>query len=143
MGKMNMAGATCTYEHTGVICNKCGWTNPKPPSISKWLDDWLWKYDRNDIYDGPIIPEIKRLMVKAMEARERDTLTQLLDLQKSSDEERLIQTYDAREEAEKWKAEGDMYGWNFHQGRSAGTIWASIIFDRVRRTIEKLITNAT
>lgn len=55
---------------------------------------------------------------------------------READEERLRETYKAREEAEKWKAEGDMYGWNFHQGVSAGTIWASIYFFRVQRRIE-------
>jgi hypothetical protein len=49
--------------------------------------------------------------------------------------ERLQETNNAHEEANRWKAEGDMYGWNFHEGRASGTTWASIIFYRVRRML--------
>ena len=33
-----------------------------------WLNDWLWKTDTREVYDGPIIPEVKALMVLACEA---------------------------------------------------------------------------
>ena len=36
-------------------------------------------------------------------------------------------------EAQKWKSENDMYGWNFHQGMRGGAVWANLMFDRVRR----------
>jgi len=34
----------------------------------QWLNDWLWKTDTRDTYDGPIIPEMKRLMVRMLYA---------------------------------------------------------------------------
>jgi hypothetical protein len=46
--------------------------NNQNPSNGKWLDDWLWKFDRAEIYDGPIIPEVKRLMVAMLDARVAD-----------------------------------------------------------------------
>lgn len=66
-----------------------------------------------------------------------DTLvSSLLELYKAADEERLRETEEAHQEAAKWKAEGDMYGWNFHEGRAGGTTSASIIFYRIRRWLE-------
>ncbi len=47
-------------------------TNPNLSSVSKWLDDWLWKFDRSEVYDGPIIPEVKRLMALAIAARDEE-----------------------------------------------------------------------
>ena|SRR5579864_1395974 len=38
-------------------------------------------------------------------------------------------------EARKWKNEGDMYGWNFHQGLRGGAVWSNLIFYRIRRTL--------
>jgi len=58
---------------------------------------------------------------------------------KAADDERLELTYSARDEGEKWRNEGDMYGWNFHQGRSAGTIEASFCFDKVRRLFHSFV----
>jgi len=56
-------------------------------------------------------------------------------LWKKCEEERLTKTYACRDEAERWKAEGDWYGWNFHQGRASGTIEASFIYNRMRRAM--------
>lgn len=56
-----------------------------------------------------------------------------------SDEERYRDTEERYAEAEKWRKEGDMYGWNFHQGFSAGCTQASIIFFRVKRCIENAL----
>ena len=49
------------------------------------------------------------------------------------DNERLQRMDELRNESEKWKLEGDWFGWNFFQGMASGTIWASIIYDRMRR----------
>jgi hypothetical protein len=67
----------------------------------------------------------------------KEFLIELLTLFKQSDADRLKETHEARDEAERWRAEGDNYGWNFHQGRSSGTIGASIIYHRVQRAIER------
>lgn len=56
-----------------------------------------------------------------------------------ADNQRLIEHGEAVQEAEKWKSEGDMYGWNFHMGRAGGMTTASIIFFRVQRVLEKLL----
>lgn len=55
---------------------------------------------------------------------------------KQADEQRLKELEEYRLEAEKWKAEGNRYGWNFHRGMSAGMNTASIIFYRVQRFLE-------
>lgn len=71
---------------------------------------------------------------------ERDKLKSILmaDLVewKKADEERLRQTDAAHAEAQKWKDEDDMYGWNFHEGKAGGTVQASLCYDRVRRHLE-------
>lgn len=66
-------------------------------------------------------------------------ITRALELHKAADEERLKETEEAHREAEKWKAEGDMYGYNFHEGRSGGATTASIIFYRVRKYLDKAL----
>lgn len=70
-------------------------------------------------------------------------LQKALEVFKTCDEQRLQETDECRDEAEKWKSEGDMYGWNFHQGRSGGTIGASIIYERVRRMIREALATTT
>ena len=60
-----------------------------------------------------------------------------MKLFKEADEERLKETHDAQAEAERWKADDDMYGWNFHMGMSSGTTHASILFYRVWRHLKK------
>jgi hypothetical protein len=66
-------------------------------------------------------------------------LENLLREFKAADMERLSETYAAQDEAEKWKKEGDDYGWNFHMGRSSGITEASFYFHSVRRRIEELL----
>jgi hypothetical protein len=50
----------------------------------------------------------------------------------SANEERLKHQDECEREAEKWKSEGDMYGWNFHMGRAAGMNYMDILWDRVK-----------
>lgn len=87
----------------------------------------------NEIIGQNIDLEIK---VKKLEA----TINEACEVFKTSDAERLEGVYKARDEAEKWKSEGDMYGWNFHQGKAGGMTEASIIFYRVYR---RLMASAT
>jgi len=67
------------------------------------------------------------------------TIKEAFDLFKAADDERLEGVYDADKEAEKWKAEGDMYGWNFHKGKAGGMTQASIIFYRVFRRLKQAL----
>ena len=55
---------------------------------------------------------------------------------KAASEERLQFLEECRQEAKKWQAEGDDYGWNFHMGRSAGANWADLFYFRRIRKIE-------
>ncbi len=87
----------------------------------------------NEIIGQNIDLEIK---VKKLEA----TIKEAFDLFQAADEERFDGVQKAHDEAEKWKAEGDMYGWNFHQGKGGGMTAASIIFNRVYR---RLMAGAT
>ncbi len=68
-----------------------------------------------------------------------EVLERLLQVHRNADEQRLCEMDEARDESVKWKAEGDMYGWNFHEGKASGMTQASIIFFRVRREIEKYL----
>lgn len=45
----------------------------------------------------------------------------------------LDETYKAREQANKFEAEGDMYGWNFHQGRASGLIESQFVVRNLMR----------
>lgn len=63
----------------------------------------------------------------------------LLKTFNDADLERLKEVYERDEEADRWKSEGDMYGWNFHKGAASGCTSASIIFFRVKREIEKYL----
>jgi len=72
------------------------------------------------------------IKVSKLEAAVKDAF----ELFKTADDERLEGTNDADAEAEKWKAEGDMYGWNFHKGKAGGMTEASIIFYRVFRRLK-------
>lgn len=40
--------------------------------------------------------------------------------------------------AERWKRDGDLYGWNFHKGMEAGANWTDILYHRATRAIETL-----
>jgi len=84
---------------------------------------------------------IPTLLASAKEAEEQvrllwEALETALVKFNESDEERYRETEERCTEADKWRKEGDMYGWNFHQGFSAGCTQASIIFYRVKRHLE-------
>jgi hypothetical protein len=51
-------------------------------------------------------------------------------------EERYQFLKEREAEAEKWKAEGDMHGWNFHQGLAAGANWCDIFYRRAARLLQ-------
>ena len=74
---------------------------------------------------------------EAERAAMESMLRGLLKTFDDADLERLAEVYERDEESERWKSEGDMYGWNFHKGAAAGCTSASIIFFRVKREIEK------
>ena len=59
-----------------------------------------------------------------------------------ADKERLEETAKFHADAEKWKGQGDMIGWNFYQGLAGGTTWASLYFGRARRALEAVIFKA-
>jgi hypothetical protein len=59
---------------------------------------------------------------------------------RDADRQRLVEHEEAEAEAAKWKAEGDMYGWNFHQGKAGGMTTASIIFYRVWKVLDAALT---
>lgn len=57
-------------------------------------------------------------------------------------EERYQSLREWRQLAEQWKSEGDMSGWNFHQGMAAGANWVDIYYRRITREIEAIRTEA-
>lgn len=73
----------------------------------------------------------------AEQAEAERLLRDLMQVFDAADEERLKEVHERDAEAEKWKSEGDMYGWNFHKGVAAGCTTASIIFFRVKRSMEQ------
>lgn len=72
----------------------------------------------------------------------REAIQEAFDLFKTADDERLNGVHEAHAEAQKWKAEGDMYGWNFHQGKAGGMTEASIIFNRAFRRLKAALEAA-
>lgn len=99
-----------------------------------------WRNDELEIEDKATVVQwtLARLDADAAEAVERAAmLSELLQVFKAADEARLSEVHERDSEADKWQAEGDMYGWNFHKGLAAGCTTASIIFHRVQRAIEK------
>jgi hypothetical protein len=79
---------------------------------------------------------------EAAEARAAGQLQELQKVYAEADGERLRQTDAAHAEAAQWKAEDDWYGWNFHEGRAAGTVGASLYFGRVGRKLAALLAPA-
>lgn len=71
-----------------------------------------------------------------------DERARIIGLLEAADAERLTETLAARDEVEKWRKDGDDYGWNFHVGRSSGTVAASFPFVRVRRRLEEQLEQA-
>ncbi len=73
-----------------------------------------------------------------------DPLTVLNSLRKAmleASDERYQKMQDAYAEAEKWKSQGDDYGYNFHQGMAGGMNWADIVYGRVIRALDGLCHN--
>ena len=99
------------------------------PAIANRYDDAASKLAR----------EVLEMLARreAEQAELAKLLGELLEIFNASDEERLKEVREHDAEAEKWKAEDDMYGWNFHKGMASGCTAASIIFFRVKRAIEK------
>lgn len=50
-------------------------------------------------------------------------------------EERYQLLEECRQKSETFKRDGDMYGWNFLQGMSAGANWADLYYHKVVREI--------
>lgn len=49
--------------------------------------------------------------------------------------ERMKRHDEWAKEAAHWKAEGDMFGWNFFSGMASGGIWIDICFQRLLRNL--------
>ena len=62
-------------------------------------------------------------------------------LWKQCESDRLDKTHQSHDEAKRWEAEGDFYGWNFHQGVASGTVEASFIYGRIQRKLEPALND--
>lgn len=69
---------------------------------------------------------------------EHDPLAEIERALEAASEERYQELKNWEREAWKWKAEGDMYGWNFHTGMAAGANWCDIFYRRIGRVIKTL-----
>jgi len=65
-------------------------------------------------------------------------LARIMRALEAASEERYQELKNWEREAAKWKAEGDMYGWNFHQGMAAGANWCDIFYQRIGREIDAI-----
>lgn len=63
-------------------------------------------------------------------------LAKVRSVLEAASEERYQCLEEWRQQAERWKKEGDMYGWNFHMGMSAGANWVDIFYRRITRALE-------
>ena len=68
--------------------------------------------------------------------RQKQALIELKVLFEKCSEERYQELMLAQKEAAKWKSEGDMYGWNYHQGKAGGMNEADIIYCRLKKAID-------
>lgn len=130
------AGATVSVDIIGGFdfadpnCKGCG----KPLVIENaWMTDGC---PCNSVLGVNSMNSTRWRLLLQLQNQQSIILEIALTAFKSADEQRLLETEQAHAEAARWKAEGDMYGWNFHEGRASGTIAASIIFHRVKRLIE-------
>lgn len=64
-------------------------------------------------------------------------LQKAIELFKAADEERYQTLRESQQEAEKWKREDDMYGWNFHMGKAAGCNENSFVYRRVLNYLQE------
>lgn len=69
----------------------------------------------------------------------RGCLESILAKFKEADDERYRNQKEWEADAEKWKADSDMYGWNFHKGMGAGANWVALYFFRVQRELEEIL----
>lgn len=105
-------------------------------------DQWHWCPDC-DLHQKYLDRKASSKIAPCSEAEKlRKAIREAFDLFTAADEQRLEGVQDAHTEAEKWKAEGDMYGWNFHQGKAGGMTEASIIFYRVFRRLKVALKDA-
>jgi len=74
----------------------------------------------------------------AARAEQRDILDRLARLLDACSEERYQELKSWEAQARRWESEGDMYGWNFHQGMAAGANWCDIIYRQLGREIETI-----
>lgn len=102
---------------------------------------WQAKYHELDQELNHVIANRDTLRLAYKKARE--ALTNALEriamvLTVASDERySLLKEWQAK--ACKWEAEGDMYGWNFHQGMAAGANWCDLIYQRIGREIRTIL----
>ena len=87
-----------------------------------------------------LLAEVIRLReIKKIESDNR--LSWLIDKVQAdlddASEERYRFLKERESEAERWKAEGDMYGWNFHQGMAGGANWCDIFYRRIGRALDE------
>lgn len=68
----------------------------------------------------------------------REQLNKVLALTEECSQRRDAELEDAHAEAAKWKAEGDMYGWNFHEGRAGGMVQTDLLCFKIRRLIQEV-----
>lgn len=82
-----------------------------------------------------LLMELQRQQARELGAA-RKLVARAIEVFRLADAERLAETQKSHAEAAKWESEGDMYGWNFHEGVASGTTSASIVFYRVLRLLE-------
>lgn len=74
---------------------------------------------------------------KSLPLTDAELISEIRKAYQMADEERLRETHENQAEAEKWKCEGDMYGWNFYMGMASGRTSSDICFHRILRLLDK------
>ena len=95
---------------------------------------WCWKHATGLHPDA--VCDCDRIAAAVREALE-EALERIKKSLDSASEERLQELKKWERESERWRADGDMYGW-FHQGMVAGGNWCDILYRRVDREIAAL-----
>jgi molecular chaperone DnaK (HSP70) len=78
--------------------------------------------------------------IAALKAAVEQALQRVLTSLSSAADERFARLGEWRQESERWKADGDMYGWNFFQGMASGANWADILYQRIGREVTAIRT---
>jgi len=138
------------------ICRSCGATFPAHPEdggvtrCSKCVDVEMLtlalKRADGALADAATVPtgDVERGIRLLTEERDRlktaaaQALDRLAAVFKVATEERWRHLRECERESETWRAKGDMWGWNFHQGRAAGANWCDLMYQRVNREIETI-----